>query len=393
MIFKLAWRNWIFRWWQHALSILLLILGVGLLLLVRETQRQAEEKLERNLAGIDLVLGAKGSPLQLILSAIYHLDAPTGNIALKDAQRWANHPLVAEAVPLAYGDQAKGFRIVGCNHRYTEWYGAELASGSLWKNDMEVVLGAAVAEALQLKLGDSFEGNHGLDQGEEEAHGNYTVVGILKTNHSVLDQLILCSVGSVWEVHGQEHGEHHESEGEISALLLKYKSPRAALLLPRTINENTLLQAAAPAIEINRVYFMLEGGGKSLSWIALSLLGLSLLSLFIQSWQGIQNRLNELALLRSFGLRRWKLIHMLVLENGFTALMGFLGAEFAGRLILHTGGEWLGFGQAYQLEAWHFSLFDLYLALACLAMAILAVLSQARKLYRLAIPDLLLRDA
>ncbi|TNE78977.1 MAG: ABC transporter permease [Bacteroidetes bacterium] len=391
MIIKLAWRNWRYRWWQHALSILLLILGIGLLLLVKESQRQAEAKLERNLAGIDLVIGAKGSPLQLILSAIYQLDAPTGNIPLKEAQRWANHPLIAEAVPLAYGDAAKGFRIVGCNYRYPEWYAAELAAGAYWKNNMEVVLGARVAESLQLKIGDQFDGNHGLDQGDEEEHGHYTVTGILKPNNSVIDQLILCSVGSVWAVHG--HEGNHEAEGEISALLLKYKTPRAALMLPRTINENTLLQAAAPAIEINRVYFMLEGGSKSLSWIALALLGLSLISLFVQSWQGIQNRLDELALMRSFGLSKLKLVQLLAWENVWTALIGFLGAELMARLLLHFGGNWMGFGAAYRMEAWHFSNFDLYLAMACIAIAKFAVLAQARKLYRLDIPDLLLRDA
>ena len=125
-----------------ALNLVLLALGVGMIVLLLLFSAQLEDRLTRDARGIDLVIGSKGSPLQLILSSIYHVDFPTGNIPLAEAERWAEHPLVAEAIPLALGDSLAGFRIVGTEHAYAEHYGGELAAGRLWEEPFEATLGA-----------------------------------------------------------------------------------------------------------------------------------------------------------------------------------------------------------------------------------------------------------
>jgi putative ABC transport system permease protein len=127
------------------LNLALLVLGVGTIVLLLLFSVQLEDRLTRDARGLDLVIGGKGSPLQLFLSSIYHVDFPTGNIPLTEAERWAAHPLVAEAIPLALGDSLAGFRIVGTEHAYAEHYGAELADGRLWQNPFEATLGALVA--------------------------------------------------------------------------------------------------------------------------------------------------------------------------------------------------------------------------------------------------------
>jgi putative ABC transport system permease protein len=148
-----------------ALNLALLALGVGTIVLLLLFSAQLEERLTRDARGFDLVIGGKGSPLQLILSSIYHVDFPTGNIPLAEAEQWTAHPLVAEAIPLALGDSLAGFRIVGTEHGYAEHYSAELAEGRLWKEPFEATLGAVVAAQTGLAVGDSFVGSHGLAPG------------------------------------------------------------------------------------------------------------------------------------------------------------------------------------------------------------------------------------
>ena len=149
------------------------------------------------------MVGAKGSPLQLILSSVYQADFPTGNIPLAEAERWRRHPLVESAIPLALGDNLAGFRIVGTEHAYAEHYGASLAAGRLWQAPFEATIGARVAADTGLAAGDRFVGSHGLAGGgaEHGAHA-YTVVGVLAPSASVLDRLVLTPIESVWEVHG-----------------------------------------------------------------------------------------------------------------------------------------------------------------------------------------------
>jgi putative ABC transport system permease protein len=194
-----------------ALNLVLLALGVGTIVLLLLFSAQLGERLTRDARGIDLVIGAKGSPLQLILSSIYHVDFPTGNIRLAEAERWANHPLVAEAIPLALGDSLAGFRILGTEHAYAEHYGAELADGRLWQEPFEATLGALVAASTGLRVGDRFVGSHGLAPGGPQ-HGEhpYTVVGLLEPTASVLDRVVLTPTESVWLVHGMEPQEHHD---------------------------------------------------------------------------------------------------------------------------------------------------------------------------------------
>ena len=114
---------------------------VSLMLL---TERQVNEAFERNIKDIDLVLGAKGSPLQLILANVYHIDAPTGNINQREAEKVLKHPYIASGIPLAYGDNHEGYRIVGTEHSYVEHYGATLGTGNLWEAPFEVTAGARV---------------------------------------------------------------------------------------------------------------------------------------------------------------------------------------------------------------------------------------------------------
>ena len=173
-LIKLSWKNILIKPLSTTLSLVLFALGVGIITLLMLINDQVQEKFEKNLAGVDMVVGAKGSPLQLILSSIYHIDYPTGNISLREAAIIKKHPriapLVEKTIPLALGDSYKTFRIVGTEHSYVELYdSAAVANTNLWEKDMEVTLGAKVAKELNLKVGDEFLSAHGF---MAEAHSH-----------------------------------------------------------------------------------------------------------------------------------------------------------------------------------------------------------------------------
>ena len=199
------------------LSLVLFALGVGLISLLLILNKQLQDQFEKNLAGINLVVGAKGSPLQLILSSMYHIDSPTGNIPIKSAKALMNpkHPLIDQAIPLSMGDSHQGYRIIGSTYDLVNLYEGKVGDGKLWAKDMEVTIGATVADKLGLKLGANFYSSHGLIIDDNLVHDDapaFKVAGIFQPTGSVLDQLILTNTQSIWKVHDSH--EHEEGAAQ-----------------------------------------------------------------------------------------------------------------------------------------------------------------------------------
>ena len=198
------------RWLNSLLSVFLTAFGVMLALVVIQFSQHVQNRLSADGQGINIVVGAKGSPLQMVLSSVYHIDIPTGNIPYDQAKKLMKHPHVKTAIPLALGDNWKGYRIVGTTPEYMKHYGAELKRGEPWHKAFEAIAGSAVG----LNIGDSFVGAHGLiGDGHVHEEEKYLVTGVMKPTGTVLDRLILTSLDSVLNIHGQESVEHakHES--------------------------------------------------------------------------------------------------------------------------------------------------------------------------------------
>lgn len=354
-LFLLVWNYLKSKPLSTALNIVLLALGIAVITVLLLFNKQLEEKISTNAKGIDLVVGAKGSPLQLILCNIFHIDFPTGNINLKEAERIAKNRLIKRTIPLALGDSYQAYRIIGTNLEYADLYKAELAQGDWWSEEMETTLGVNVAEGLQFKVGDTFESTHGLTQGGH-AHEDqkFVVKGILKRTNTVLDNLILTSVESIWHVH-EEHSEEAEHDAEhvndstftpsrlvashpegdstkeVTSLLVQYRSPMAAIQLPRFINGQTNMQAASPAFETARLFSILGIGVDILMGFAYVLIFISALSIFIALYNSLKERRYDLAIMRSMGASRSKLFMSVVLEGG---ILTFLGSVI-GLLMAH----------------------------------------------------------
>ncbi|MCK6618785.1 MAG: ABC transporter permease [Cyclobacteriaceae bacterium] len=333
-----------------ALNIVLLSLGIAVMVVLLLFSRQLEEKIQSNARGIDLVVGAKGSPLQLILCTIFHIDFPTGNINLAEAEKIAKHRLVKRAIPMALGDSYQAYRIIGTNYNYPSLYNAELKSGQWFQNDLEVVLGANVASLTKFAVGDKFESAHGLSAGghAHEEH-QFTVVGILNNTGSVLDNLILTSVESVWKVHDLPveaitdstlksmlvpSVAAGDSTKELTSLLLQYRSPMGAIQLPRYVNQQSKLQAASPAFETARLFTILGTGVEALMVLAYVLIVISALSIFIALYNSLKERRFDLAVMRTMGATRIKLVFTILTEGVSLTLLGSLAGVALGHGVV-----------------------------------------------------------
>ncbi len=463
-IVKIALAKLAHKTYNSALSVLLFAIGVAIISLIIKTEAFLNTQYKTNMAGIDLVVGAKGSPLQLILSSVLHIDAPTGNIPLDEVKRMQKNPLVEKTIPIALGDSHKGFRIVGTLSDYMQLYACQMQKGSEFSKPMEAVIGANVSKKTGLKIGDTFTGVHGfMEEGHSHDDHHYTVTGVLKKSGNVTDNLILTPVESVWMVHSHNHHEHNEDEEEhvhdenckhehehdetcnhedehhvhheicnhdhddhekhehaddrleqlrhkisngeefteeeaklfnelrgqlvvkntqpseeITALLVFYKNPRAAISLPRAINQNTSMQAASPAIEMNRLISILGIGLDTLRLLAWIIILISSINIFIYLLNLFNQSIYEIALLRLAGASRLKVVALLYTQGIILAVSGWLIGIMASYLI------WIYLPQFELGNFFDYRVFykELILLAFCTGIGLLAALIPAIKAYR-----------
>ena len=436
-ISRLAFTNILSKPSTTLLSLLLMSLGVGIISILLILNNHIEKQLDNNLRSIDMVVGAKGSPLQLILSSVYHLDKPTGNISYKEAKSLNKNVLVDFTIPLSYGDTYKGYRIVGTNDKYFDLYNLELSQGKKWSRSMQAVLGSSVASNKNLKVGDKFFGTHGFDD-HGHIHDNhaYVVVGILKQSYSVADNLILTNLKSVWQVHEEhddceddhshdhsnhdhsndhhshDHSDHNHSHDHhshdhsdhdhnhdnhsyddankmITAMLVKFKSPVGLVQIPRKINEETNMQAAIPLFEINRLTSLIGFGINTINIIALIIMLVSGISIFITLFNSLKKRRYELALMRVHGATRIQLIKLIFLEGLSLSLLGTFFGLLISRFSLVIISSFTNQNQSFTNIDLSMINSELLLLIAALIIGFIASLIPALSVYRINIPKIL----
>ena len=431
---QLVWKNITQQLGSTLLSILLTAFGVAILCVIYITGDTFEKQLTSNTKGIDLVVGAKGSPLQLILSSLYHVDNPTGNIALVQARQLAENPFIDQAVPISLGDNFKGHRLIGTEPSYLDLYGLSIAEGALWNTSFEAVIGSEVARKTGLGIGDEMHTAHGLSEGGHVHQEHpFKIVGILAASGSVVDNLILCNLESVWDAHGLAHEqadqhEHevHEHEApqqlqqtaepdsevlvserprslmvksmgadmladrgeEVTALLIKYSSPAAIGVIPRLVNESTDMQAASPAIESTRLFALLGVGLDSLGVLAYVIMLIAGLSVFISLYNALKERKYDLAIMRSMGASSYKLFTLVLLEGlvitCIGAILGLLFGHVALYAITQQTSESTDFMDAFSLQGQE----GLLMLAACI-LGLLAAVIPALKAYNTSISTIL----
>lgn len=414
--FRLALKNILHKPLNALLGILLFTLGVGLVDFLIVMDHQLKEKFQKNLAEIDLVIGAKGSPLQMILSSMYHIDNPTGNISLESVKAFRNpkHPLISNTIPLSIGDSYNGFRIIGTEEKILATYKTKVIEGAIWSKDFDVVIGSTVQKRLGLKLGDTFHSSHGFVMEDHTMHDDvdpFKVVGILSESGSVLDQLILTKTSSIWAVHGidgHSHDDHDHDEAddghahddldaelpeemEITSLLVQFKNKKSyqALNMLRGINENTDLMAASPALELNRLYDMMGVGTDALRNLALIIAIVSALSIFVSLFNSLKQRKYELAIMRVMGGTRGKLFSLMSWEGLIIGIIGTLCGVLASHIFMEIFAGVLEHKYKYPFTGLNFYREEIVLVAVALVIAFLASVIPAIKASRIDIHNTL----
>lgn len=413
------------------LNVLLLSFGIATVTVLVLFSFQLEDNLYKNARGVDVVVGAKGSPIQLILSGIFHIDSPTGNIKMSEAKKLMNHRLVETVIPLALGDSYKGYRIVGTTSSYITHYEGEIEEGDLWNEGFEVVIGSHVRDREGIAIGDEIISSHGLSSGGS-AHDNHrlTVSGILKPTETVLDRLILTSVETMWGIHEygdpavslsevsvrngkDEHRqdiEHVEDtndhsreisvsdksylqnkylDKELTSLLISYTTPLGAAQFPRFVNSETTMQAAAPAFEITRLLNLLGVGFDAIEVFGYILILAAILGIFIALLNSMQERKYDLAIMRTLGGSRIRLFSHIILEGMMISVTGGLMGMALGHFAVEGIGLLMIEAQQFAIRGFVILPDEFYIFLIALAIGVVSSVIPAIQAYKTEISEIL----
>lgn len=348
---QMAWRYVTARPLVTGLTLAGIALGVALISAVLTLRRETERTFQREAGLFDLVVGAKGSPLQLTLSSVYHLDMPTGNVPWSLYEKLSDNTRIATAIPIGLGDNYRGFRIVGTEPQMFDLDvdGADFfqfAEGRVFEDDFEVVLGSEVAQSTGLEMGDSFSGTHGLVQmpgSEEHVEFPYRVCGILEPTGTAQDRAIFGTLRSVWIIHDKEHQLHAAIQGtasraesplEVTAVLIRLKARGLRLWVADDIRNTTEGMPAIPVNEILRLYQnVLEPVQQALVAVAALVVVVSCFTVLVTLHQAVERRRRDLAIIRCLGGRRLEVAALVMLEAVFLTLGGLV----AGWLLGHGG--------------------------------------------------------
>ncbi len=390
------WRiSWGYLWNRKlttCLTVLSVALAVALISSVLTLRAETEDRFVRESQAFDVVVGAKGSPLQLVLSTVYMMDQPVGNIPIAQYKELlADDAYVQAAFPINLGDTYRGFRLVGVerklmDHSWTDMEGAEerkpfvLDEGRYFDKPFEAVVGAMAARQTGLKIGDTFISTHGLIEMPEgaaapehdHAKNPYTVVGILKPSNSPFDRGIYCRLDSVWQAHGGGHGTHGAEEAGdtpdfeewglhpeemVTAVLVQLQSPTQRYEFEGYINNSPMgVMAAIPINQIRNLY------DKVLGWVKLVLLAvgylvvvISALSILIGLYLSILQRRRDLAVMRALGASAYEIFGVVLIEAFWVSLLGILSGWLGGVAVTYALGQFLTYRFGLVVNAFRLS--------------------------------------
>ncbi len=381
---RIAWR---YLWSRPLITIAAvtgIALGVALICAVLTLRRETEASLKREAGLFDMVVGAKGSPLQLVLSTVYHLDVPTGNIPVARYKALKADPRVAAAYAIGLGDNYKNFRIVGVE---SDYFGMkdpnrgtpvlELAQGELFKDAFDVVLGSSVAAQTDLKLGATFAGTHGLVSVAGSAvHDDfpYRVVGILKPSGTAQDRAIFAPMESIWRVHEKEESVHDAIKGlstaensggnstkgdgrgardQVTAVLLQLKARGMRLWLADEVRNGTESMPAIPVNEVLRLYDnVLTPMQQALLAVAALVVVVSVLTVMTTLYQAAERRRKDIAIIRTLGGRPREIFTLSVAEAMLLSLTGIVIGALLGHGGLVLASHFLQESSGITVGAW-----------------------------------------
>lgn len=394
---------------QHALSTfvtaLAIALAAGLVMSVFAIQKQTYAAFTGGDIGFDAVLGARGSQLQLVLNTVFHLETSPGNIPFSVYREIAANPQVSLAIPYAVGDNYQGFRIVGTSEEiftrfeYRRGRKFEAQAGGRFFNSSakEAVIGSFAARETNLKVGDVIQPYHGLIYDEKNKHNDdYTVVGILEPTNSPSDRVVWIPLEGIYRMSGhvlRGAGENYKaSEGveipdeakEVSAVLLKFKSPQAGMSFDQLINKQG--KAATLAYPIGRtmaeLFDKLGWINRVLELVAYLVVVVAAFSILASIYNSINERRREFAILRALGASRGTVFAVILLESVTIAAAGTLLGYFVFAIIMLVTRYIVREQTGVFLDVFRFDPTLIYTPILMIAVGAIAGILPAFKAYR-----------
>ena len=363
-IARMAWRGLRARPGITLLTVLSIALGTALVCAVLTLHRSSRQGFLAEVEAFDMVVGAKGSGLQLVLSSLYHLDVPPGNIGHDNLAALRSNRWVHAAVPIGLGDNVEGFRIVGTESnlfalppRGGRGPMLRVAEGRLFAAPFEAVLGSEAARGTGLWIGDEFVGTHGLVASEVGKHHEfpYTVVGVLAPSGLAADRGVYTPLESVWKLHSREseiHGDEYRQE--VTAVLVRLNSIAMRMNFMQEVNKSTEAMAVSPVLEMLRLrQNLIEPLQRVLLLVAALVIVVAALAVLATLLQAAEQRRRDRAVLRALGAYPGELFLLVLLEALITVLLGMALGWLLGHGLLALAGESIRTSMGMRVAPWN----------------------------------------
>ena len=349
-MFTLALKSLGNRRFTTVLTVVSIALSVTLLLGVERIRREARTSFSNTVSGTDLIVGARSGSVQLLLYSVFRIGNPTNNISWESYQEIASNPNIEWTIPISLGDSHHGYRVMGTNPDYFEWYRyagqrrLELASGRVLQGVFDAVLGAEVARTVGYQTGDPLVIAHGAGEISFIEHDDkpFEVVGVLKSTGTPVDQTVHLLLEGMEAIHVDWH-EGAPIPGQlisadrvldmdltpeaITAFLVGLKSRIAVFDLQRSVNEfgGEPLSAIMPAVALQELWDLMGVAEKALLAVSAFVVAIGLCGMLLALMTSLNERRREMAILRSVGARPSQVFALIAGESVMLTVAGILG--------------------------------------------------------------------
>lgn len=377
-LLNLAWKSLWNRRVTSLLALFSIALSVTLFLGVERLRNAAKGSFSNTLSQTDLIVGARASPLQLLLYAVFHMGDATQNIKVSSYEYYKEHPAVAWTIPISLGDSHRGYRVVATNEEFFKNYrhhldrSLEMAQGQWGTEIFDVVLGADVARELGYALKHPLVLSHGITEGFYKHEDKpFQVAGILKRTGTALDRSLYITLEGMEAIHvGWETGAPPSESSVtpqlsksdlqpkvITAFLLRTKNRIATLHLKSEIDAFSAepLMGIIPGVALAKLWENLSYVESALQVVSALVVFVGFIGMLLTLYASLENRRREVAILRALGASPLKVLLLFFLESVFLV---------AGGIALGVLGLFVAFAV---LGPWLETEFGLYLQMAILS--------------------------
>lgn len=346
----LAWRSLAHRRGTVLLTVCSIAVSVALLLGVQKLRDAAREGFASTVSGVDLIVGARSGPVNLLLYSVFRVGDATANVSWASYQLVARHRDVAWTIPISLGDSHRGFRVLGTTSAYFDHYRVaggrplDFSAGGRFTAPNQAVIGADVAEELRYSLGSPLVIAHGTADVSFAEHDEapFQVVGVLARTGTPVDRTVHIPLDAMNALHGGGHAATSQPAG-ITAFMVGMRDRSALLTMQRALNEYRTepLQAIIPAVALKQLWDLVGIADRALLLVASFVVLAGLLGMLTAILVSLKERRREMAILRSVGARPLHVFALLVSEAGLLALGGVLTGTALCHVLLWAGQDFL----------------------------------------------------